>query len=70
MGIKIRDGNIITQTNVFIKDGFALKEAIKSYDYTQKLINTKTSINEQDYSNENLEIISDLLENLSQPAEE
>lgn len=70
MGITIRDGKIIKQTNIFIKEGFALKEAIKSYDYTQKLINNKISINEQDYSNDNLELISNLIENLSQPAEE
>lgn len=63
---------MIGRTNAILKSGgdsFTLKQAVQSYDYTQKLLSSKVKMNEEDYSDENLEIISNLLENLSKPVE-
>lgn len=63
---------MIGRTNAILKsdgDSFTLKQAVQSYDYTQKLLTSKVKMNEEDYSDENLEIISNLLENLSKPVE-
>ena len=63
---------MIGRTNAILKSGedsFTLKQAVQSYDYTQKFLSSKVKMNEEDYSDENLEIISNLLENLSKPVE-
>lgn len=70
MGTTLRNGKHILNSVTRTKEAFSLAEAVESYDYMKKQIDNKIIITPSDYSDENIDIISNLLEDLSKPAEE